>query len=451
LKIKVQANCDNASDTMVIGTVVGYYENAINFGSVGSEDTVHIKNPDLYLRKAVDRRDPLIGEEIAYTLTLANKGERYASNVSIQDYFPEGICYQSGSTLILEPMFWEIGEPHIEGDCLSGGQILTWSNDYGNALTFPGTASGSITKDSEDIYLRYKGKVEGNIALGVSLINGAKITTTDTQDNNYDKEDEEEVMVPFPNLYVQLSSPLVTEGGSLFDYTLQYGNQSRMCAEKPSIILTVPLTKGGSEAGGLAPLATFKALSANKGETFYSISCSGNSTLPTFHRDTPTSGGRATGIIENACFIAIKIAEETFCASAGSRNIIMTMQATNSTTHTKLPAGTELTAQANITNRKGEADPTNNHATSTTRVPAMDLWIDITGTPEGLTPGLLPNKEIIYRITFGNQGNELSCANSIKFTADENVEMEEIVVSTLSITDENGQALKFRTPQDTEI
>jgi uncharacterized repeat protein (TIGR01451 family) len=137
LRINTKANCNMISDTIMMGTVVGYYENMLNFGTVGSEDAVHIKNPDLYLRKAVDRKDPLIGEDIAYTLTIANKGQRKAEEVIIQDYLPEGICYNAGSTLVLDPMFWEIGEPYITGDCLSGGQLLTWSNDYDNALTFP--------------------------------------------------------------------------------------------------------------------------------------------------------------------------------------------------------------------------------------------------------------------------------------------------------------------------
>jgi hypothetical protein len=53
--------------------------------------------------------------------------------------------------------------------------------------------------------------VQGIVALGVSLLNGAKITTSDAQDNYYDKDDSQEVMVPFPDLYVQLSSPLTVE------------------------------------------------------------------------------------------------------------------------------------------------------------------------------------------------------------------------------------------------
>ncbi|MDR2416176.1 MAG: hypothetical protein LBD75_06320 [Candidatus Peribacteria bacterium] len=31
LRVKVKANCDTVSDTLLIGTVVGYYENAMNF------------------------------------------------------------------------------------------------------------------------------------------------------------------------------------------------------------------------------------------------------------------------------------------------------------------------------------------------------------------------------------------------------------------------------------
>jgi uncharacterized repeat protein (TIGR01451 family) len=422
--------------------VVGYYENAMSFGNVGSEDDVRIKNPDLYLRKAVDRKDPLVGEEVAYTLTIANKGSRYASNVGIQDHLPEGICYKTGSTLILDPMFWEIGEPIVTGDCLSGGQVLHWSNDYANALTFPGTASGSLVGDSEDIYLRYVGIVEGNITLGVNLINGAKITTPDAQDNNYAKEDEQEVQVPYPNLYVTMSSPLSVEGGSIFDYILHYGNTSRQCAEKSYVLLTTPRE-------GTVATAKLKALTSSKGERVYSFPC--GTPLPPFDRDSPTTGGRTEGVTENACYLAIRIPESAFCTSDGQRTLTMTMQATTPGTATKLPAGSVLTAKAEITNTKGEADSTDNHASSTTKVPAMDLWITMSGNPEGLTPGLLPYQSIAYSIHFGNNGNELSCANSIKFSADPNVTIDSFDFTTLEITDEDENPLELRTPQDTII
>jgi uncharacterized repeat protein (TIGR01451 family) len=446
LRVNVKANCNTISDTIVIGTVVGYYENAMSYGNVGSEDDVRIKNPDLYLRKAVDRKDPLIGEKIAYTVMIANKGSRYASNVSIQDYLPEGICYQAGSSMILDPMFWEIGEPHIEGDCLSGGQLLTWSNDFDNALTFPGTASGSLVADSEDIYLRYEGKVETSVALGVSLINGAKVTTSDAQDDNYDKEDEQEVQVPYPNLYVQMTSPLSTEGGSVFDYTISYGNQSRQCAEHTSLLITVP-----NEVVGHSGAAQLKALTENKNEEIYSFACPYTSVPPTFDWENPTTGGRSTGVVETACYLAVKVPEPNFCAAEGQRTLVMTMQASDPATHNKLPAGTELTAQAVISNTKGESDPSNNTASATTRVPAMDLWITMSGTPEGLTPGLLPNGEIAYKVTFGNDGNELSCANSIRFSADSNTQVDSFDFSTLEITDTDGKELALRDPKDTNI
>jgi uncharacterized repeat protein (TIGR01451 family) len=453
LSINAKANCDNVSDTIVIGTVIGFYENAMSFGNVGSEDDVRIKNPDLYLRKAVDRKDPLLGEEIAYTLTIANKGSRYANNVGIQDYLPEGICYKTGSTLILDPMFWEIGEPFIEGDCLSGGQVLHWSNNYANALTFPGTASGSLVGDSEDIYLRYVGKIEGNITLGVNLINGAKVTTTDTQDNNYDKEDEQEVQVPYPNLYVTINSPLSVEGGNIFDYTLHYGNTSRQCAEKAYLLITTPLSKEGSgaegETGEGVAIAKLKALTSGKGESVYSFPC--GSLPPTFNRDTPNTGGRTGGISENSCYLAVKVAETAFCSADGQRTLTMTMQTTTPGTATKLPAGSSLTAQAEINNTKGEGNPSDNYASSTTKVPAMDLWIEMAGTPEGLTPGLLPYQQIAYTITFGNDGNELSCANSIKFSADSNVDIDSFDFTKLEIHDEDGNPLELRTPQDTII
>lgn len=431
------------SDTILMGTVVGYYENTMSFGTVGSEDDVHIKNPDLYLRKAVDRKDPLIGEDIAYTLTIANKGYRQAENVIIQDYLPEGICYKTGSTLILDPMFREIGEPSITGDCLSGGEILTWSNDYDNALTFPGLGSGTLGANSEDIYLRYVGSVQGNVALGVSLINGAKVTTSNAQDNRYDKEDEQEIAVPYPDLYVDLSSPLTIEGGNVFDYTLTYGNASRMCAEKPSIVFTLPASESTPDTLG----AKIKTVTRNKSEQLYSYPCPYLTTPPSFDWDDPLTGGWLSGKVDTACYFALQIPESDFCAAHGQRTVVLTMQASDPQTSLKLPAGTAMTTEVEISNLRGDGNTGNNIATSTTKVPAMDLRVTMQGTPEGLSPGLLPNELITYRIEFGNQGSELSCNNFLKFEANQNTMIDSFSFSSLSLVDADGLDVTFRDPQ----
>jgi hypothetical protein len=145
--------------------------------------------------------------------------------------------------------------------------------------------SGRLEGDSEDIYVRYMGEVQGNVTLGVSLLNGAKITTSDAQDNYYDKEDEQEIAIPYPNLYVQLSSPLTIAGGNVFDYTLQYGNQSRMCAEKPSLLITLP-SEGGTS------IVKLKTMTPSQGERVYSFPCGSMPTL--FNRDMPLTGGRTS-------------------------------------------------------------------------------------------------------------------------------------------------------------
>jgi hypothetical protein len=117
----------------------------------------------------------------------------------------------------------------------------------------------------------------------------------------------------------------------------------------------------------------------------------------------------------------------------------------------KLPAGTEMTAIAEITNQRGEGHTGDNLATATTKVPAMDLRITIQGDPEGLTPGLLPNQIINYTLEFGNQGTELSCANKISISADENVIVDPINFSTLSLVNTEGLPVEFQTASGQRI
>lgn len=230
--------------------------------------------------------------------------------------------------------------------------------------------------------MRYVGNVQGTVALGVSLINGAKVTTSNAQDNLYDKEDEQEIAVPYPNLYVDLSSPLTIEGGSVFDYTITYGNASRMCAEKPSIVFTLPASEISSGTVGV----TIKNVTRDKSEQLYSYPCPYLTTPPTFDWDDPLSGGWLSGKVDNACYFALQVPESDFCTTNGQRTVVITTQASEPQTALKLPAGTAMTATAEIFNLRGEGNTGDNVATSTTKVPAMDLRVTMEGTPEGLTP-----------------------------------------------------------------
>lgn len=446
LKVKVKAKCDTISDTIIIGTVVGHFKNAISYGDVSSEDDVQIKNADLYLRKNVDRRDPVYGETISYTLTIANKGERHASDVVIQDYLPEWVCYKSWSALVIQPGNRSIGEPFVEGDCGGSGQILTWSKSTNNALTQTEKTPGEIPGSSEDIYIRYSGIVDGDIPLWVSLINGAKVITADPQDNNYEKEDQQEIQVPYPSLYVEMESPRIVEWGWVFDYEIKYGNQSRMCANKTQLVLALPNQELGSSG-----ITKLRAVVPNNGEEIYSLGCPYTSKLPIFNRKNPTEWGWTKGVVHNACYIAVKVPEEEFCSSHGQRKIVMSVQATNSLTNIKLPAGTQMTGEVNITNTRGDYDLTDNYSSSTTKIPAMDLWIEITGNPEGIFPGVLPNEVIDYTVTYGNYGNELSCANKIKVDIGENTKIESYDFVKLKIKDQRWVDMKLRKPTDEEI
>jgi uncharacterized repeat protein (TIGR01451 family) len=110
-----------------------------------------------------------------------------------------------------------------------------------------------------------------------------------------------------------------------------------------------------------------------------------------------------------------------------------------------------MVAIAEISNQKGEGNNEDNSATATTKVPAMDLWIGIEGDPEGLTPGLLPNMPISYRIEFGNQGVEPSCANKVSFSVDEHVTVDAFDFSRLSLSTSEGRNVHFQNPAGQDI
>jgi uncharacterized repeat protein (TIGR01451 family) len=58
----------------------------------------------------------------------------------------------------------------------------------------------------------------------------------------------------------------------------------------------------------------------------------------------------------------------------------------------------------------------------------------------------LPNAPISYAIEFGNQGSEVSCANKVSFTADENVVVDSFDFSRLSLVNAEGLPVEFQTP-----
>lgn len=136
------------------------------------------------------------------------------------------------------------------------------------------------------------------------------------------------MIVPYPDLYIQMTSPLTTEGGNVFDYTLTYGNASRMCAEKPSIVLTLPPQNVEPPLKAVETTATLKAMTVNASEKVYAYPCPYLAQAPVFNRDDPLTGGWMTGTVKNACYLAVQVPESNFCASQGTRTLVLTMQAT---------------------------------------------------------------------------------------------------------------------------
>jgi hypothetical protein len=150
-----------------------------------------------------------------------------------------------------------------------------------------------------------------------------------------------------------------------------------MCAEKAALLITLPPENIASPGMATKSTSILKAVTSNASEGIYSYPCPYGTTAPSFDWEDPLTGGWLSGKVADACYLAIKVPETEFCSAQGQRTVVLTMQASDPQTTIKVPAGTEMTARAEISNLRGEGNTGDNQATSTTKVPAMDLRITI--------------------------------------------------------------------------
>lgn len=142
ITIMVQVNAGVPSDAILENIICGTATNTAGPVVVCDDDRVRIENPDLFLRKLLDRTDPRSGDTLTYTLILSNEGDHRANDVVLTDLLPVGVTYVTNSTRILSPASYSIGEPSV------AGQMLRWSTGAGNAISNAGLPAAVLLPNS---------------------------------------------------------------------------------------------------------------------------------------------------------------------------------------------------------------------------------------------------------------------------------------------------------------
>jgi uncharacterized repeat protein (TIGR01451 family) len=407
-RIEVVAGNDITTGMVIPNNAIGSYQVGANPPeSVNASGTVRVENPDLWIRKIVDRTDPLPGQAINYTLTVSNEAGHSAPGVVITDTLPISICYTPGSVSILSPSGYSIPAPTITGNCTTTPQVLTWN---GTLITPAGT--GIITGNSPDILITYSATVSGAVVSGTTLTNGATISTSLIEDTIYPNSSSQSVTTPNPDPYLTKTAPSTVNPGATLQYAINYGNTSNQTVNNVYIIDTLP----DYDSDGTVDV-TFSSISGTNGESFY-YHAGPIGSLPVFDPASPLSGGWAATPVAPVTHIAIR--KPTLAGLAGPFNVKINVIMNDPDTSLPVATGLTFTNNATIALPASSTDAvlTNNTGTAVTKTPGFDLAITKVASSEGIFPGLIPGASNTYTVTFSNNGTVPVCDVHIVDTLD---------------------------------
>ncbi|MDO4773865.1 MAG: hypothetical protein Q4A37_01940, partial [Candidatus Saccharibacteria bacterium] len=420
LHIKATVKPDTASGVVITNEARGCYQNElVGPYCVNDSSSVTVNNADLWLRKQVNNTQPVAGDQLTYSLVIANKGKHPAENVVIKDTLPAGLCYRDLN--IVTPAGWSVKAPHIEGgNCQNSPTTLTWSREHNNAITQQGDEAGYIPGDSADITLQYIVRVHAATQPGTSLTNGATVTTTTLEDPTYPNGDNKTVTTPLPDPYVRKTASQATVlPGDAVDYYVAYGNASREASLGSLVVDGLPDYDGDGRTD-----VTVLSVVPQNGETVYyydentapKLNTLGLSATYNFASDANfkhSTNDFVAGTYPTHIII-VPSNNGKLSALDGPHTVFIKVQFTNPYTSADTPAGTTAVNHAEISSTTRDENPNNNTGDSTVKTPNADLQITKTANPSGSFPGTAPGEQITYTVRFANRGAAAVCSVFIK-------------------------------------
>ncbi len=395
LILDVQIPPGTPSHTIFENEVCGVVSNIGGVAVACAEDRVEVRNPDLWLRKSATPQEPRAGEVVSYTLLLSNEGLVPAENVSIVATLPAGITYSNGSTQVISPAEYSLGEPDVSG------QTLTWSVANGNAIDHDSYEPGYLEALSGNILIVYKGVVDTNVLAGTVLTNIAVTATTNFEDDVYPNITNAVMRTPNPDLTVTKTGPDLLIGGESATWTINYRNLNNENAANVWLIDTLPDFDGDGDVDVtyLSDAPTGPGVSSwyHDGPV---------SPVPAFDPTNATANASAGWTNSPVGIDVSHIAwiTGTLMVNSPIYTIEVTARLSNPEDAADLPPGLRLTNYVVIATTDTDDNMPNNEAGHLLRIPGIDVALEKTGTVEGGFPGSLPEKPLTYTVTYQNSG-----------------------------------------------
>jgi len=397
LDIGVPTN--TASQTEFMNTVCASASNMFGTVVACAEDPIEVRNPDLWLRKSANPAQPQSGDTVNYTLVLSNEGFYPADNVSLTDLLPDGVTYVNGSTAVLAPLNYTIGQP------LVSGQTLLWNNANGNAIENSDLVPadpGHLEAVSGNILIIYQATVDPGVPSGTSLTNRVATATTTPEDEVYPNETNAVIRVPFPDPTVTKGGVAIATGGETITWEIAYRNLNNQDATNVWLVDSLPDLDGDGDVD-----VTFLSDSpSGPGPVTSWYHAGPMAPVPVFNPTNAVANATAGWVSSPVGITVHHIAWfiGTLEASSSIYTIGVTTTLTNPEDDIAIVPGSELLNTVEIFTTDFDDDPANNEDDHLIRTPGVDLSLEKSGSIEGAFPGSLPGNELTYTLIWRNSG-----------------------------------------------
>ena len=400
------------------------------------EDPVQVRNPDLYLRKSSNPKNPTGGDVVTFTLLLSNEGYYEARNVSLIDTLPSGVTYLNGTARVIAPAWYQLSEPAVMGS------TLVWDVAHTNAIEdtrLSPAQPGWIEPLSGNILISYQGIVASNVPSGTLLTNIAVTANDLPEDDVYPNTSNAVVRTPFPDPTVTKTGPDLVAGGDSLTWRIAYRNLSNQDAHHVWLIDTLPDIDGDPNVD-----VTY-IFDAPNGpgavSTWYHAGPS--SPVPAF--DPTNAGANATaGWVSSPA--GMDVSHIAWSVGMLPRNsaiytIEVNARLVDPGDGTDLTAGLALTNSVEIFTTDPDENPTNNIDQHPTRTPGVDLALEKSGSIEGVLPGSIPGQPLTYTMTWRNSGTVTAYGLKIEDEIPAEVTLDSPPDNFLSVALAQGQAV----------
>ncbi len=446
ITVRVRVVPGVSSGTLAEIAGLGSATNAAGNVSFFTACNLFVENADLWLRKSTSFAAPSSGEEVTYTLLLANPGRHSAKDVVITDSLPAGLDYVPGS-MFVAPQGWSLagnGEPEI-ATSPDGDTTLTWSAANSNGLSSADNPIGYVPGNQSDIFVSYRVTVSDDVPPATTLTNCAAVSSTTAEDAAFANTACVDIRTPKADVYVTKTGPPVAQPGDRVSYRLTYGNLTGQSAT--DVVLIDALPDGPlPTADGAIDVTLLSASGANGEAIWFADSADAP---PTIDANDPAATGWTQDIDSLTTVSHVAVVIGALAGNAGPRSVDVSVALVDPATGLEPQPGSRFENCAVIgadgSPFTDDDDPSNNSGCVTTSTPGIDLSVATVCDPSGSFPGVRVGEPLDVTFRVSNTGTVNAFGVVLSDALADGLDVLGANALTVAMTGPNGEAI---TPVD---